>query len=67
MTYQEWSQQYTDSANILKEKLSNLKKELKTAALQDISDINYRIGIMQSMYTECVRIANKLKKRKGEV
>ena len=67
MTYSQWADEYTDSADKLKEKIDLLKAELETANLNELPDLYFRINTLHSMYTECVRLANILRKRKGEV
>ncbi|MBQ9461481.1 MAG: hypothetical protein IJU51_06160 [Clostridia bacterium] len=67
MNYSQWAQEYYDSAETLKEIIHNLQNQLKTAALHELPDLNFRINTMRGMYTECMRVGNILVKRKGEV
>lgn len=67
MTYIEWSQEYRTSAEILKEKISNLKEELKTAPLSMIASINSRISLLYGMYLDCNRTADLLAVREGVI
>lgn len=67
MTYSEWSQEYLESAEKIKEKISKLKEELKTAPLSMIASINSRISILYGMYLDCNSTANILAARKGVI
>ncbi len=67
MTYQEWADEYTDSAVKLRNRIAALKEELHTAPVTELKDITNRINIMYSMYLDCMKTADILRKRKGEV
>lgn len=67
MTYKEWSEEYRKSAEMIKEKISILKEELKTAPLSMLKSINSRISILYGMYLDCNSTANILGARKGEI
>ncbi len=63
MNYTLWSQEYFKEAQILKEKVSSLKHQLKTSNDISISETNRRIAILYSMYLECIHTAKTLQKR----
>ena len=65
MTYQEWSEDYIKSAEILEEKIKNLKSFRKTAPTKMLKEIDARIYILYGMYTDCKKIAEMLYFRKG--
>ncbi len=67
MTYQEWADEYMDSAEKLKKRISVLKAELLTAPVSELKEINNRICIMYTMYLDCMKTADILRRRKGEV
>lgn len=67
MTFQEWADEYTDSAVKLKNRIALLKKELLTAPAAEIRDLSNRISIMYSMYLDCMKTADILRKKKGEI
>ncbi len=67
MTFSEWADQYMDSARILKEKIKALKSQLGSVPPHELPELDFRINTMHSMYAECVRVANILRKRKGEI
>lgn len=65
MTFNDWSNEYYTTAEILNQKIHILKKELKTAPVDMLSSIEGRIGIMYQMYLDCRNTANILALRKG--
>lgn len=67
MTFQEWSQEYLKSAELLKEKITRLKSELDFAPADMLNSINNRIYIMYQMYLECMKTADILSLRRGNV
>lgn len=67
MTYQEWADEYIDSAVKLKNRITVLKAELLTAPAAQLRDISNRISIMYSMYLDCVKTADILRRKKGVV
>ena len=67
MTYTEWSSQYFESAEQLKEKIAELKNSLLTSPAEQLKDINARISGLYQMYLDCMHTANNLIKRKGVV
>ena len=65
MTYNEWSLQYRESADILKEKIDALKIEKKKAPLSELNGLDNRIKILSEMYRDCRETEYELGKRKG--
>ncbi len=66
MTYSEWAEEYFESAGNLKERIAEMKNEMKTATPDKLAEFTNRINIMTSMYYECMDTARLLAKRKGE-
>lgn len=68
MDYQNWSDEYSAEAQKLKEKIRNLREELKNSVNINNKELNRRITILYSMYLECKKTAVLLKERsKGEI
>ena len=67
MTYQDWAEQYFESARKIKDRVSVLNEEVKTATLSEAEDLKNRIRILMSMYRDCMDTGNELVKRKGEI
>lgn len=65
MTYQEWAEEYRESAAILRERVAALREQQKTAAPSELKELDFRIQTMYMMYLDCMRTANILGKRKG--
>lgn len=67
MTFQEWSDEYVDSAVKLKNRIDELRRELLTAPPAELQDLSNRISILYSMYLDCMKTADILRKKKGEI
>lgn len=65
MTYQEWAEEYRESAEILKQRIEARKQERQHAHPGAIKELDFRIRTMYLMYLDCMRTANLLEKRKG--
>lgn len=65
MTYQEWAEEYRESASLLKKRIDRLKKQLGSAPVSELQELNFRIHTMYMMYLECTKTADLLMKRKG--
>lgn len=65
MTYSEWAQQYIDSAVTIKGNILAIKQQLPTAPAHELKEMHFRISVLYGMYLDCMKIAGKLKKRKG--
>ncbi len=67
MDFITWSAEYYEQANIIKEKIVNLKQQLKgnEKSSQNTIELNRRIAILYSMYLECIH-TGRLLKEKGE-
>ncbi len=65
MTYQQWGNEYKTTADIIKERIANLKKQLITASVDELRELNYRISSLYQMYLDCMDIADTLIVRKG--
>lgn len=66
MTYKEWAQEYYDSAANVKEKITRLKAQMKTAVGAKLKDITDEINVLYGMYLDCMHVADMLAARKGE-
>ncbi len=66
MTYQEWSKQYYESAELLSERIEVLTAQMKTAAAEQLQEMNRRLELMRIMRRECMQTAALLGRRKGE-
>lgn len=67
MTYQEWSEEYRQSAAALQEKLTGLKLQYRTAPPDKLQELRFRIATLYSMYLDCAATARLLAARKGEI
>ena len=65
MTYQQWGNEYKTTADIIKERIANLKKQLITASVDELRELNYRISSLYQMYLDCMDSADTLIVRKG--
>ena len=65
MTYSQWSDEYKQSADMLKERIAVLKEQLLTAPAEQLRELNFRISTMYSMYLDCMDTAKILRIRKG--
>lgn len=65
MTYQEWAEEYWESAALLKERIEALKQQKKRAPFSKLNELDFRIQTMYMMYLDCKSTANELAKRKG--
>ena len=65
MTYSQWADEYKQSADMLKEKITVLKAQLLTAPVEQLRELNFRISTMYGMYLDCMDTAKNLRKRKG--
>ena len=67
MTYQEWSKEYDETADLIQSKIARLLKEQKTASTVMLKEINNRIAILRNMLYDCKRISGILLLREGEI
>ncbi len=65
MTYQEWAEEYMESARILKERIDKLKKQSGNTPISELRELNFRINTMYMMYLDCTKTAELLMKRRG--
>ncbi len=65
MTYQEWAEEYKESAALLKQRTDHLKKQMITAHPSELRDLQFRFRIMHQMYLDCLSTASLLGSRKG--
>jgi hypothetical protein len=54
MDYNEWGMEYLREARQLKEHISPLRREVKTANSETASKINRRIAALNEMYLDCL-------------
>ena len=65
MTYQEWAEQYLEEADKLQTRIAELKAERETAPVSELLALERRIISLYDMRLDCLKIYNKLAKRKG--
>ena len=65
MTYSQWADEYKQSADMIKEKISGLKNQLTTAPADELRELNFRIATLYRMYLDCMDTAKTLRVRKG--
>lgn len=53
MDFNEWGQDYLQEAQQLKDRITNLREQLKTANHRETNELNHRIYVLYSMYMEC--------------
>ena len=63
MKYSEWSKQYSDDAEKIRERINELKAQQETAPPSEITSIKNRIGILLSMYHDCMETAAELMRK----
>ena len=67
MKYSEWSKQYSDDAEKIRDRINELINELKTqqetAPPSELGSINNRISILISMYHDCMETAAELMRK----
>ena len=66
MTYEEWSEEYYESAARLAERIEQLKAEMKTASADMLGELGKRLEMFRIMRYECLDTARTLGRRKGE-
>ena len=67
MNYLEWSQEYIDTAEKLKNVITLLKKKRKKSSLAQKKEIDAKLSMYRACYGECVQTAAHLKQRHKEV
>ena len=60
MKYSEWSKQYSDAAEKIRDRINELKAQQETAPPSEITSIKNRIDILLSMYHDCMETAAEL-------
>lgn len=63
MKYSEWSKQYSDDAEKIRDRINELKAQQETAPPSEITSIKNRIDILLSMYHDCMETAAELTKK----
>ena len=63
MKYSEWSKQYSDDAEKIRDRINELKTQQETAPPSELGSINNRINILISMYHDCMETAAELTKK----
>ena len=53
MNYQTWANEYLTEAEALRQRVSSLREELKTANCSQTNELNRRINLLYTMYLEC--------------
>ena len=66
MNYLEWSQEYIDTAEKLKNVITLLKKKRKKSSLAQKKEIDAKLSMYRACYGECVQTAAHLKQRHRE-
>lgn len=67
MNYTNWSLEYDEEAQLLKEHMKKLRQELKHKKSSDVKEINRRLSLMYPMYLEMKHIAQHLRELDKEV
>lgn len=62
MKYSEWSKQYSDDAEKIRERINELKAQ-QEAPPSELGSINNRINILISMYYDCMKTAAELMRK----
>ena len=63
MKYSEWSKEYSDDAEKIKKRITELKAQQETAPPSEITSIKNRINILLSMYHDCMETAAELMRK----
>ena len=63
MKYSDWSKQYSDDAEKIKKRITELKAQQETAPPSELGSINNRINILISMYYDCKGTAAELMRK----
>ena len=63
MKYSDWSKQYSDDAEKIKKRITELKAQQETAPPSEITSIKNRINILLSMYHDCMETAAELMRK----
>lgn len=66
MKYSEWSKQYSDDAEKIRDRINELKAQQETAPPSELGSINNRINrinILISMYHDCMKTAAELMRK----
>ena len=66
MNYLEWSQEYIDTAEKLKNVITLLKKKRKKSPLAEKKEIDAKLSMYRACYGECVQTAALLRQRHKE-
>ena len=66
MNYLEWSQEYIDTAEKLKNVITLLKKKRKKSSLAQKKEIDAKLSMYRACYGECLQTAAHLKQRHRE-
>lgn len=65
MTYSEWAEEYRQSAEQVKQKISDLRAERDTVSALQQRSIDNRIKILYGMYLDCMHTYEILARRRG--
>lgn len=60
MDYNEWGMQYLAEAQKLKDRLTPLRRQMKTADNETASKLYRRITVLNDMYLDCLHTGNYL-------
>ena len=63
MKYSDWSKQYSDDAEKIRDRINELKAQQETAPPSELGSINNRINILISMYYDCKKTAAELMRK----
>jgi len=64
MNHNNWGETYMKEAELLKERIFLLRKQLKTCKKEELSTIRRRITLLSEMYFDCVYTGTYLKLRR---
>lgn len=67
MTFQEWADQYLETAENIDRRIKELKQEEKTAPPAQLQEYHRRIMLLYGMYLDCMHTADDLRTRKGVI
>lgn len=61
--YRRWADEYSESAKVLQERISRLRKAAKKASGTKLQIITHDITVLQEAYYECTDIVKQLRKK----
>ncbi len=66
MNYLSWSNEYSQSAKLIAERIQILRSQQDTAPISQLRELNDRIYMLYTMYLDCQHTADKLYKRRKQ-